>query len=1091
MKIQSAIRVLCGLLLAVAGLWAQSAAVSQISGTVRDASGLGVEGAEVRVTQTDTGVTRSVQSSSSGQYILQSLPIGPYRLEVTKPGFNTFVQSGIILQVNTNPTIDAALQVGSVSEKVVVEAAAAMVETHSNGIGQVVDQQRVVDLPLNGRQATQLITLAGAATALPAANLGQLNSGKNYPGEVVISVAGGPANGLSFLLDGGTFNDPINNANLPIPFPDALQEFKVETSALPAQYGHHSAGAVNAVTKSGTNEIHGNAFEFVRNGNFNARDFFALTRDSLKRNQFGGTVGGPIQKNKLFYFLGFQATTLRSNPTTGISFIPTPQMLSGDFTTIASSTCQPKAVTLKAPFSGNKIPIALLNKAALKMTSFYGTTSDPCGRVQFGALNNLTEEMGLGRIDYQLSTNHSIFARYFASHVFQPPSYTGTPLSITASSPDGLVQSFVFGDTYVLGPSTINSFHGTFNRSAIIKTQVPFFGAADLGITGITELIPSFLFVQVTGALYSAALQTNPGALFTDSHQFANDFSMVRGEHQMQFGVNYIRPIQNAIINFNTAGGFTFTGQNTGLPMADFLVGQPATFNQQNISQDLERHQYLGLYAQDTWRLTHRLTLNYGIRWEPYFGASMQHGWVSHFDRALFDQNVHSTQYVNAPAGVLYPGDPGFNTNNRPNYIRWNDFAPRAGIVWDPRGDGKMTLRASWGRFYDLPHTLFFYNYSTESPWGANITINNPQGGFSNPWLGYPGGNPFPVVLNKNVTFPDGGYQETVPLDLKVTYLQQWNLSVQKQLGTNWLASVSYLGNNTIHLWTDQEQNPAVYIPGASCVLNGVTYTPCSSTGNTLQRRVLSLANPSQGRYINALELLDDGGTASYNALLLSLQHRFAKHFTVLGNYTWAHCIGDPVTTALSGPVYTNPADRRADRGNCAGTDIRHNVNLSVVAQSPKFSGRFMQAVAGDWQLSVIGVARSGIDFAVTTGVDNALTGIGNQRPNQVLSDPYCTTKSLNCWLNPSAFVAPATGTRGNMGIYNLAGPGYFDIDLGLSRMFPVTERQRVEIRAEAFNVQNRTNLANPTASLNSSTFGKILSDISPRIMQFAIKYQF
>src|SRR5579864_9183408 len=270
---------------------AQAVSTSQITGTVQDSSGSAVPGAEVKATQTATGAARTVTSGPDGGYLLTNLPVGPYQVEISKEGFTKYVQSGIVLQVNSNATIDAALKVGSVNEQVVVQADAGMVETHSTGVGQVVDQQRVVDLPLNGRQATQLIFLAGAATT--GANVDSIASGKNYP-VAIISVAGGQSQGMTYSLDGGTHNDPLNNLTLPLPFPDALQEFKVETSALPAQYGHHSAAAVNAVTKSGSNEFHGDAFEFLRNGDFNARNFFAPARDSLKRNQFGGTLGGPI-----------------------------------------------------------------------------------------------------------------------------------------------------------------------------------------------------------------------------------------------------------------------------------------------------------------------------------------------------------------------------------------------------------------------------------------------------------------------------------------------------------------------------------------------------------------------------------------------------------------------------------------------------------------------------------------------------------------------------------------------------------------------------------------------------------------------------
>jgi hypothetical protein len=313
----------------------------------------------------------------------------------------------------------------------------------------------------------------------------------------------------------------------------------------------------------------------------------------------------------------------------------------------------------------------------------------------------------------------------------------------------------------------------------------------------------------------------------------------------------------------------------------------------------------------------------------------------------------------------------------------------------------------------------------------------------------------------------------------------------------------SYLGSETAHLWTDKELNPAVYIPG-NCVAGqyGLTKAgPCSTTANTQARRQLTLLNPAQGPFYGTVEQLDDGGTASYNALILSAEHRLSSHFSLLGNYTYSHCIGDLVTSELSGPIYTNPNDRRFDRGNCTAIDVHHNFNLSAVLQSPHYSSRMVQWIAGDWQLAPIVSLHSGSYFGVTTGVDNALTGIGAQRPNQILPNVYCANRSINCWMNAQAFAAPPTGTLGDLGINNLEGPGYFDVDISLSRRFRIREKQYIEIRAEAFNIENRANYLNPgtvgiaggsaNSALNSSTFGKIQSDVSPRIMQFAVKYVF
>jgi len=1073
--------------LTCAGLWAQSQSTSQISGTVQDASGLAVPGAQVQVTQSNTGVSRSVVTGADGAYQLPSLPVGPYRMEVKKEGFSTYVQSGIVLQVDTNPTIDVSMKVGSVSEQVLVEASAAMVETHSTGVGQVVDQQRVVDLPLNGRVATELIYLAGAAATAPVADL---VSAKNYPGEAVLSIAGGQATGTTYLLDGGTHNDPFNNLNLPLPFPDALQEFKVETSALPAQYGQHSGGAVNAVTRSGGNQFHGDIFEFVRNYKFNARNFFQPVRDSLKRNQFGGTLGGPVKKDKLFFFMGYQGTTIRSNPTGASGFIPTPAMLKGDFSTITSTTCQNKAVPLKdatgKAFPNNQIPVSSFSAPAVKMLSFFPTPPDTaCGKILYGTVQNQDEHSAVVKGDYQLSSKQSIFLRYYVSHSLQPSPYDGSnPLTMTLSGADDLVNSGVFGHTWVITPTMVNSFRATFNRSAVTKTQVPTFDGPSLGIK-MTTLVPGHLIATVTGGPSSASVFSYAAFDPTTDHQLSDDLSIIKGRHQFAFGFNWIRSVQNVYGPLNGDGNFSFTGQVTGLGMADFLLGNATTFTQGGIQYDYERYHYIGAYAQDTWKVSPRLTVNAGLRWEPYIGGSMRLGYVQHFDRSLFDQNTHSAVYPNAPAGVLFPGDSGFDTNNRPSNIKWNDFAPRMGVVWDPRGNGRMTIRASWGMFYDLPHTLFAYGFSQAPPWGELITRNNVA--FADPWAGFPGGNPFPINLNKNFVFPIPGTYTSYPLDLKVPYLEQWNLSIQKQMGSNWLFSANYLGNNTIHLWADAPINASVFQPGATTATNN-------------QRRVLYLANQAQGQYFGVIHQLEPGSTAGYNAMLLSVNHRLASHFTVLGNYTWSHCISDPFTSELDGVQYTNPSNRRYDRSNCVGIDHRHIVNVSAVEEAPKFSGRLMRAVASDWKISEIMRIQSGSYITVASGLDGMLSGIGGQRANYVGGDtraasPTCTnTTAPFClsWLNPAAFAQPAGGTFGNLGAANILGPGSFQFDVSLVRAIPVREKQQVELRAEAFNLLNHYRPGNPGASVSSgSTFGLITSSGDPRIMQFALKYVF
>jgi len=1081
--------ILVASLLLCASLFAQSGGTAAISGVVRDPSGSAVPAAHVKATQTDTGLTRTVDSGTDGAYLLPNLPIGPYRLEIAKDGFSTSVQSGIVLQVASNPTIEITLQLGAVSQQVQVEASALTVDTRSSGVGQVVDQQRVVDLPLNGRIPTDLIYLAGAAQQAPNADL---VSTKNYPNEAPISVAGGLATGTTYMLDGGNHNDPLNNLALPLPFPDALQEFKVETSALPAMYGQHSGAAVNAVTKSGTNNWHGDAFEFVRNFMFNARQFNAPSRDSLKRNQYGGTIGGPIIKDKLFFFAGYQGTDIRSDPSGNFSFVPTQAMLAGNFTPYVNSCNGGRA--LKGPFVNNQINPSAYNSASMKMMSFFTPGTDPCGKQFFGVKQNFDEESGVMKVDYNLSDKQSLFVRYYATHAVVGTPFDGkNPLTETISGADDLVNSMVIGHTYIINPTTINSFHLTGNRSGVTKTQLPSFDASTLGID-MTTLVPGHLVAMATGALYSSSLFSYAATDPVTAFQAGDDVSMIRGNHQIQFGVNWMHSLQNVYGPLFGDGFFVFSGITSGLSMADFLLGDASQFTQGGIQYANERYTYFGAYVQDTWKVNSRLTLNYGIRWEPYFGNTMSNGHVGHFYPDLFAQGVRSGVYPNGPAGYLFAGDSQFNTNNRPSYAKMNDFAPRFGLAWDPTGSGKTSIRASWGMFYDLPQTLFAYGFSQEPPWGTTIsrfgTATAPVS-FSSPWAGVPGGNPFPLQTGPNARFlPNAATYTTYPLNLKITYLEQWNVAVQRQVA-KWLLTASYLGNNTLHLWGDQPINaPAI---------TGLT-TPVQG------RRPLTLQNPAQGAYYGTIHQLDYGGTAGYNAMLLTAQHAFSNHFSVLGNYTWSHCIADPFTSELDGAQWTNPASRRFDRGNCNGIDRRHNVNLSAVFETPKYGGRVLQAIASGWRVSPIMRIMSGAYYSVTSGIDNAVTGLTNpgQRANQILPDPYCAVRTPTCWLNPAAFQptsAMPAGQLGNVGAGSVYGPGSFTLDASLLRDFRVKEHQMLEVRFEAFNIPNHWRPGFPAAGVSTTTvnttrssaatFGQVQVFGDPRIMQFALKYLF
>jgi hypothetical protein len=1051
--------------------WAQAVAGSQVSGVVKDSSGGVLPGVEVTIVKTDTGVARTVVTAGDGSYVFPNLPVGPYQLKVVLQGFNTYVQEGITLQVNTNPTIDVTLSVGSVGEQITVAANGTTIETRSTGVGQVIDNEQVTQIPLNGRQATELIFLSGLATNAPA---GDLNTNKNFP-TVTISVAGGQANGMTYIMDGGTHNDPFNNLNLPTPFPDALQEFKVETSSLPARYGHHAASAVNLITKSGTNAFRGNVFDFIRNYHFNARNFFAPARDSLRRQQFGGTFGGPIMKDKLFFFEGYQGRSEKSNPPESTSFVPTAAMLTGDFTAIAAPSCSGRQITLSAAagFVNNRIDPARFNPVALNILRHIPVSSDPCGRLQYGIPNNSSEHQSLSRADYTVNTSQSVFGRYLYAVYDNPATYDGTnALTLSRTGQNNQVHSLVAGHNWLVSSTMVNALHVTWNKTLNDRPLPLFFSPTDVG-SSVIGAVPGFMGLTVTNGFNFGTGGTNPGYFNSNGFQIADDLDWILGKHQVSFGGNWIRTRIETVNNRPSNGQFTFNGQTTGLGLADFMLGNLSNFLQGNPVYDNDHNDYIGMYVQDEWRPRSNVTISAGLRWEPYLPIKNTLDYVSNFDLARFDAGTRSTVYPQAPPGLYFKGDPGMPGAAVMN-SQWAQFAPRTGVVWQL--SDKTAVRAGWGRFFDTPQLFFNTRFANNPPWGAQITLTSPAGGLSNPYLNYPGGNPFPALVTgwPTASFPTAGVYVNAPLDTRPTSLQQWNLGAQHQLGS-WLLTASYLGNHSSHLWRANELNYAVYSPGAT-------------TATTNARRFLVLRNPAYGAFYGTIGQLDDTGRANYHGMLLSAQRRLKGGLSVLTNYTLSKCRSDPATTELTGPTITDPNNPDLDYSAC-DSDRRHVLNVSVVAHTPAFSGKTMNAIFGGWQIAPLVRWQSGSPFSVTTGVDNALSGLGAQRAVQLLDDIFAD-KTPDRYLNSAAFGSPAPGTYSTLKPNAFYGPSRLQNDLAIMRNFRIAARS-LQFRWEVFNVMNKANFNNPTTALNSSNFGRILSAQDPRIMQFALKFDF
>jgi hypothetical protein len=1092
--------------------WGQAVANAQMTGQVSDSTGASVSGATVKMIETEKSVTHTTMTGGDGHYTFPNLPVGPYRLEVSMSGFKTYVQTGLVLQVGNAPEANVTLQVGQVSENIEVSAGAAMVQSETTSVNQVINQQSIVDIPLNGRQPTQLVLLSGAAVVTPS---GDMTGSKNYFSSTTISVGGGQGNGTNYLLDGGDNTDTMTNVNLPFPFPDALQEFSVDTNALPARNGTQPGGVVNIVTKSGTNGLHGDAFEFLRNGDLNARNYFAPTHDLLKRNQYGGTLGGRIIRDKLFFFGGYQGTKIRNVSPSSIAYVPTAAELAGNFALAESPTCQSsgKSRSIHAPNTSTVIsnPANVFGSgisydpAALALVKYLPTTSDPCGKLTYSTPSIQNEDQGVGRIDWIQNSKHTLFGRYFQTAYTAPAFYDPTNVLVTGSPGNNEgVHAITIGDTYTFTPTFLNSFHATFTRRTDFRgPNTNFFNAHTLGIN-VTTLVPDDFRLSVSNPGFNVGCGTcSPAHLNVNTYQFADDIDWIHGAHHLGFGVDYIRTQNNILVGYLQNGSFAFNGVGTGDSMLDFLTGTMSGFSQSLPQQPAPRMTVPALYVQDTFHATAHLTINMGVRWEPLLWAQDVHNRGSAFSMANFLNNVHSAVYPNAPAGSLYYGDPGISKSFTQD--RKALFSPRLGLAYDPKGNGKQVLRVGGALMYDAGNMFNAQRLASNPPFvnEIDLTTSNPDG-FGNPWTtgynyGGNGTNPFPPT---GAYFPLSALFILLPQHLHPTTLYQWNASYQAQLSSNLLATVTYMGNKTSHVYTGQELNPAVYSPGVCSEFK----TGCT-TSNTLQRKILSQINPGQGAYYGNVDITDDGANANYNALLVSVQQRLSNGVTFLANYTWSHCISDADYGGdITGPGFMNPNNLRQDRGDC-NFDIRHIFNASIVATSKMRGTSIWSHLLNNWQIAPVLRALSGSPLNILTGVDASLTGINLDRPNLV---PGVATVNSSWgpnlqYLNPAAFTGNAPGTYGNLGRDALRGPGSLQFDASLVRDFNFTERFKLEARAEAFNVLNHTNfiaaatgtgipgISTTGISLtrNSANFGQITSAGDPRILQFALKLTF
>jgi len=1065
----------------------------KIVGAVTDPQGLGVPGARVVVTETATGLQTSTVTSQDGLYTVPALRPTRYDLAVTAAGFKTFTQSGITLRADEAVTVNAAMQLGASAEKVTISADAVLVDTATSTLGQVVDTRRVEDLPLNGRNAAQLTVLVGGVIAAPndSADQGQT---KTFPVVVTVSANGSRANVTNYMLDGGNNVDEYTNVNLPFPFPDALQEFSVETSNYGAQYGQNAGGVVNVVTKSGTNELHGDAFEYLRNREMDARNFFAKVADPLKRNQFGGTIGAPViipglynGRDKTFFFFGYQGTILRNMQGAQSAYVPTQANEQGIFT---STIYDPKSSPL-APFPSNTIPTYRFDQASVAFLKDLPVgTGNGLVFYQKPVRQNYNEEVA--RVDHQMGSKDRLTGRYYRDRFFNVGILDTTNLLTFADEAKNLVQNGLVSETHTFGPTIVNVFTLNYAREADQRGAPA--GSPSVADFGVNIWQPPDKALQSINVSGFFSIGDNPKARFTRNNwSLNNDLHWTKGDHTMGFGVHAEISRMDIDSQYQEPGAFTFTADTTNNAIASFMLGYLRTLTQGSGQFFNNRNQFLGLYAADSYRISRRLTLNYGLRWEPFFPWKELKHRITQFNPAAYYAGTVSSVYTNAPPGLLFPGDAGM-----PEYgvnSNYRDFEPRLGFAWDATGDGKTSVRGGAGVFYDSRMMAGFMNaVTTNTPFSPTVSITTPQGPFSNPYQGITNPFPTPVPIPKNVAFPLPVV--VVSLDPsgnnKVPAIYNWNLTVERQVAKDWMVHVSYVGSHTSHLATSLQLNPAVYTPG--------------STLSTDARRTF--------KSFSGITLDSQAVNGNYNSFQTGFEKRMSRGFTILANYTWAKALDNlPYGQSVTGPGpnasgtvypwYFGKADA-LDYGR-ADFDRKHRFVISYVWQlpTPRSAGNLVRYLLGDWQMNGVFQAQTGDPVTVKSGQDRSQTGIGGDRA--VLAGPAigpgACGASAPCvnYLIPGSFQQPPTAATaspylasfGNLGKGAFSGPGMATWDVGLFRSISFKERFSLQLRGEFFNVLNRANFNDPVATISSGGFGSITGAGSERIGQVALRILF
>jgi hypothetical protein len=1060
-----------------------------IVGTITDSSGGALPGVTVTAKNVETGFTRTVPTDAVGAYRLEFLPIGQYSVEVVLEGFKTVTRSGIVLNVNDTVKIDVALEVGGVSETVTVAGEAPVVNTATADISKTVEAKQIETLPLVDRNVYSLLDLTPGVQSnnngVASASATTSNLALGFPEQRTL-INGGADSGtgsVNYYLDGGINMTALRNTGNILPNPDAIQEFKVQTNSYNVEYGRFSSGIINVITKSGTNRFKGSAFEYTRDGDLNAKEWGStLPRPPLTRNQFGGTIGGPIAADRTFFFTSYSGLRQTSQIFLNNAIVPTALERTGDF---SQSRTIPTDPATQQPFAcDGAVGVICSNRldpVAMRIIKDYIPLANVPGSIWQGYVESPynTNEI-LVKLDHQMNAAHRLSGSYFLTGGENQTQAGAGNLPWALYSFNWRQHNLNVSDTWVASSNKINQLWFSFNRNYGGRLNLPETSLRDLGSSAVIMGAPALPQIAVSGYFTLSNAIGGPTA-GGDLYSLRDVFSWTRTKHAIKIGgeLSYNRTIQDTLLN--NYGVFTFNNSVTRNALADFLIGIPSNVTQDAPVRALWNSWYGAAFIQDDYRITSRMTLNLGLRWDVQTpGTDPQNRFTTYVP------GQKSTVRPDAPTGQLFYGDPGVERGVIP--ISWSHVSPRVGIVWDPFGDGRTSIRAAGGMFYGSISGNEWNTSTNFQPWATRLTFTNTGRGvnaagvplgatLSNPYTNYPGGAPFPY----QGTYTVGGGLFAIDQGYRWPRAYQTNVGIQREVFARMAVGATYIGTFNRSIPFDRDVN----YPRA-------TADASTSGANVLARR----PNPAVG----AVRLLGSDQYSNYNALQLTFQMRQWHNLSFNGFYTLSKTMTSVQVQGNTTQGGAQNFTKLADEYGRADTDQRHvfSLNLNWRLDYYKGDNGFVKAVVNGWAVSPIVKIRSGLPFTVTNGsVDANLDGQTNDRAQQI-GDPKLDNPTPQQWFNTAAFVQnrPITGqpVDGNTPRNSLEGPGFRVIDLTISRDFNLP-KGRLTFRAEATNAFNIVNYGQPGNSVpsgaTSTTFGVIRSARAMRAVQLGVRWTF